>query len=95
MKFSARFGILTDMRIALQFGFLPTLAGVARDPRLLLHPRALSRLFMSHVWFAFGTFVDENGRPTKQKLLLPARGVVLEIGAGAHARRLSSRQTRG
>ncbi|GBE85616.1 predicted protein [Sparassis crispa] len=50
---------------------------------MLLHPQEISRVFMSHVWVAYGNGVDEVGRPEKQGLIpANAKGVVLDIGAG-------------
>lgn len=85
MKFATKFSILTDLRLAVQHAFLPTVRDIIRSPSLLLHPTALSRLFMSHVWIPFGNGVDEGGRPVKQGLITPyAYGVVLDIGAGQY-----------
>lgn len=53
------------------------------QPRLLLHPSALSRLFFSFVWEKFAPLVDEGARGVKESLIRPyAYGVVLDIGAG-------------
>ncbi|KAI0654320.1 hypothetical protein C8Q70DRAFT_1048050 [Cubamyces menziesii] len=83
MKLSAAFGLLTDLRLASQAAFLPTLKAVFRSPALLFYPREISRIFMAHVWKAFGNSTDESGRPVKASLIPSnAHGVVLDIGAG-------------
>jgi hypothetical protein len=67
----------------MKFAFLPTLKDLYHNPRLALHPSALSRVFMAHVWVVFGAGTDEGGRQVKLGLIPPhARGVVLDIGAG-------------
>ncbi|KAI0822164.1 hypothetical protein BC628DRAFT_1391251 [Trametes gibbosa] len=83
MKLSAAFGLLTDLRFAIQAAFFPTVSAIFRTPTLLFRPRDVSRLFMAHVWKTFGDGVDENARPVKQALIPGnAYGVVLDIGAG-------------
>ena len=83
MRLSAAFGLLQDLRLACQAAFVPMIGAVFRSPLLLLRPREVSRIFMSHVWKAFGNGVDENGRPVKEGLLNSnGHGVVLDIGAG-------------
>ena len=85
MKLSEAFSILFEIRAALQFGLLPTLRAVTANPLLLFQPAALSRLFMANAWSVFGGFVDENMRELKTKLLVDAKGVVLDLGAGQFA----------
>ncbi|KAI0667412.1 hypothetical protein C8Q78DRAFT_1071854 [Trametes maxima] len=83
MKLAAAFGLLTDLRFAVQAAFIPTLRAVFSSPSLLLHPHKVSRIFMAHVWKVFGNGVDENARPVKESLIpTNAYGVVLDIGAG-------------
>ncbi|TRM59778.1 S-adenosyl-L-methionine-dependent methyltransferase [Schizophyllum amplum] len=83
MNFSAILGLLTDLYLAFKFALVPSLLDTARQPSLLIRPIALSRIFMAHVWTAFGPGVDENSRLEKQKLITPyAHGVVLDAGAG-------------
>jgi hypothetical protein len=83
MKLSAAFGLLPDLYFGFQAAFFPTIRAIIRAPSLLLHPTAVSRLFMSSVWLAMGDGVDQNGRPVKQALIAEnAYGVVLDIGAG-------------
>lgn len=60
--------------------WLFTFKDVVKDPTLLWQ---VSRLFMAHVWEAFGPGIDQNGRTVKQTLLTPyANGTILELGAG-------------
>ncbi|TFK51599.1 acetyl-CoA synthetase-like protein [Heliocybe sulcata] len=83
MKWSAKFGILTDLRLAIQGASWPTLSAIIKSPSLLLHPHAVSEVFMSHVWVGMGAAVDEGGKQVKEGLVTPhAHGVVLDIGAG-------------
>ena len=83
MKLSASLAILVDLRLAFQAALGPTIQAVLHSPSLIFRPAALSHLFMSHVWTAFGPGVDENGRSTKHRLITTnASGVVLDIGAG-------------
>ncbi|CDO68528.1 hypothetical protein BN946_scf184998.g25 [Trametes cinnabarina] len=83
MKLSAAFALLADLRFAIQAAFMPTLSAIFRSPSLLVHPREVSRIFMSHVWKVFGNGVDESGRAVKQSLIPGnACGVVLDLGAG-------------
>ena len=83
MKLSAALSILSDLRFAIQVAILPTLRAILHSPSLLLRPHALSRTFMANLWVSFGPGSDENGRPTKQRLITPnAYGVVLDLGAG-------------
>jgi len=82
MKLSAAFGLFTDLRIAIQIAFWPTLVTLWHSPLFLLHPRKVSQIFMAHVWLVFGKGVDEGGRPVKEALIPPyATGVVLDLGA--------------
>ncbi|TBU27139.1 hypothetical protein BD311DRAFT_724863 [Dichomitus squalens] len=83
MKFFATFGLLEDVRAAIQTAFVPTLVAILRDPILVFRPHEVSRIFMAYVWRLFGDGVDGNARPVKEELL-PANcyGVVLDIGAG-------------
>lgn len=83
MKLRKAFALLIDLRLALQNAFIPTIWAIWSSPELLLRPQELSRVFMSHVWIAFGNVVDDNGREVKNELITPnAQGVVLDIGAG-------------
>ena len=83
MKLSAALSILSDLKFAIQIAVLPTLRAILHSPSLLFRPHALSRTFMANLWVSFGPGSDENGRPTKQRLITPnAYGVVLDIGAG-------------
>jgi len=83
MKLSASFGLLIDLRYAIQAAFLPTVSAILHAPSILFHPRALSQLFMSNVWVAFGNGVDEAGRAVKDGLIpANAQGIVLDLGAG-------------
>lgn len=85
MKLSVALSILTDLRFAIQVAIFPTLRAILHSPSLLLRPHALSRAFMANLWVAFGPGTDQDGRPTKQRLITPnAYGVVLDLGAGAH-----------
>ncbi|KAI0699517.1 S-adenosyl-L-methionine-dependent methyltransferase, partial [Cerioporus squamosus] len=83
MRISAAFAILQDLRLAFQAAFVPTVIAVLQSPLLIIHPREISRIFMSHVWKMFGNGVDENGRPVKEELIRAnSHDVVLDIGAG-------------
>ena len=83
MKISAAFAILQDLRFAAQAAFLPTVLAILKSPLLIVRPREVSRIFMSHVWKLFGNGVDEGGRPVKEELIRAnASGVVLDLGAG-------------
>ncbi|EPQ53301.1 hypothetical protein GLOTRDRAFT_45504 [Gloeophyllum trabeum ATCC 11539] len=83
MKWSARFSLLTDLRQAFQTALFPTFLAVVRSPLLLLHPHAISEIFMSHVWVMMSAAVDEGGKQVKENLITPhAYGVVFDIGAG-------------
>jgi hypothetical protein len=87
MKLSAAFAVFTDLRLALQIAFWPTLVSIWQNPFFLLHPQKLSQVFMAHMWVVFGKGVDENGRPIKQQLITPhATGLVLDLGAGVETR---------
>lgn len=83
MRLDAAFGVVTDLRIFLVGGLLPTILAIWRAPSLLFQPIETSRIFMSHVWDLYGNSVDEAGRDVKKGLITPhAYGVVLELGAG-------------
>ena len=85
MKLSAAFGLVQDLRFAVQAAFVPTLTAILKSPLLIIRPHEISRIFMSHVWKMFGNGVDENGRPVKEGLIRAnASGVVLDIGAGTY-----------
>lgn len=78
-----RFSLLVDLSYAFKVAFLPTIKRIFHEPSLLLHPRTLSYIFMSHVWSFFGPCVDENSAAEKAKVITPyAQGVVLDVGAG-------------
>ena len=84
MKLSSALAVLSELKLCLQLGFVPTLRAVLRSPTLLLYPSAISRIFMNHVWSAYGDGVDTNSRAVKEGLVTAnAQGVVLDIGAGA------------
>ncbi|KAI5821514.1 hypothetical protein K523DRAFT_422498 [Schizophyllum commune Tattone D] len=83
MKLSAIWGILAHLWLAVTIGFKPTLFAVFRDPRLLLRPTAVSRIFMAALWEKFGPAIDQNIRAEKERLIRPhASGVVIDVGAG-------------
>ncbi|KAF5350138.1 hypothetical protein D9756_009095 [Leucocoprinus leucothites] len=83
MKLSAAFALFLDLRFVIQTALWPTIQSIWQNPFLLLHPQALSRTFMGHLWVVFGMGVDENGRPVKKQVITPhATGVVLDLGAG-------------
>ncbi|KAL1658778.1 S-adenosyl-L-methionine-dependent methyltransferase [Schizophyllum commune] len=83
MKLSAIWGILAHLWLAVTIGFKPTLLAVFRDPRLLLRPTAVSRIFMAALWEKFGHAIDQNIRAEKERLIRPhASGVVIDVGAG-------------
>ncbi|KAH9946607.1 hypothetical protein B0H21DRAFT_693432 [Amylocystis lapponica] len=83
MKLSGSFGLLTDLRYALQVALWPTTIAVLHAPTLLFRPLALSQLFMSHVWTIFGDGLDGVTRPEKERLIpANAQGIVLDVGAG-------------
>ncbi|KAL1676542.1 S-adenosyl-L-methionine-dependent methyltransferase [Schizophyllum commune] len=83
MKLSAIWGILAHLWLAVTIGFKPTLLAVFRDPRLLLRPTAVSRIFMAALWETFGPAIDQNIRAEKERLIRPhASGVVIDVGAG-------------
>lgn len=84
MKLSSAFGLLTDLRFAIQLALIPTLKAVWYTPTLVLSPAKISRLFFSHVWTTFANGTDENAWPVKAGLIPPnAYGVVLDLGAGS------------
>ncbi|KAJ7767426.1 hypothetical protein DFH07DRAFT_328086 [Mycena maculata] len=83
MKLSASFALMSDLRAAIGVATLPTLKAIWLTPSLIIHPAALSRIFMAAVWAAFAAPTDEGARATKRKLISPhAKGTVLDIGAG-------------
>ena len=83
MKFSAIWGMLSDLWLAITIGFKPTLLAVLNNPSLLLHPSAISRFFMAKIWEQYGPGTDQNSRAEKEKLIRPyAKGVVVDAGAG-------------
>jgi hypothetical protein len=83
MKLSSAFSLFVDLRFAIQNALLPTICALWYSPSLIFSPGAVSRLFMAHVWRAFGDSCDQNGQPVKEKLIPPnAYGVVLDLGAG-------------
>ncbi|TBU39213.1 hypothetical protein BD309DRAFT_929379 [Dichomitus squalens] len=83
MNFTVSFDIVGQVKAAIQAAFLPTLIALLRNPILLIRPHEVSRIIMAHVWRLYANGIDDNARPTKEKLL-PANcyGVVLDIGAG-------------
>ncbi|KAH7100783.1 hypothetical protein BKA62DRAFT_705613 [Auriculariales sp. MPI-PUGE-AT-0066] len=73
----------TDLFTFIGWAYAPTLAALRDDPTLLLQPLTLRRVAFAAIWTKLSEHVDENARPTKQKLVTPhAYGTVLEIGAG-------------
>ncbi|KAF8120284.1 hypothetical protein EV363DRAFT_130196 [Boletus edulis] len=83
MPIFKRFGLLSDLYIALQLALTPTLRHIWATPSLIFHPTAISRIFMSYVWTAFGAGIDENNVQLKTSLITKnAYGVVLDLGAG-------------
>lgn len=84
MRFSKAFGLLTDLRYAIQAALIPTLQDIANTPSLLLSPSLISQRFMAYAWTLFGNGTDDAARMVKVGLIPPhAYGVVLDIGAGA------------
>jgi len=83
MKLSSNIPLISELIAFTLAGLGPTLKAIVKTPSLLLHPNGLSRLFMSHVWAAYGNSVDEAAQSTKTHLITPnAHGIVLDIGAG-------------
>lgn len=83
MKLSNALSVLTDLQFGLSIAIIPTLKSILWNPTLLLRPRALSRVFMAHLWKTFGPGVDSNAKEVKEGLITPnAYGIVLDIGAG-------------
>lgn len=83
MKLRNAFAALIDIRGAVQIALFPTLCAIFKNPLILFHPVALSRIFMSHVWAAFGNGLDINNAELKAKIITSdAQGVVLDVGAG-------------
>lgn len=77
------FNLVHDLYLALKFALWPTIRHISTTPSVLFHPAAISRIFFSHVWTAFGAGIDENGAQLRTSLITPnAYGVVLDIGAG-------------
>lgn len=84
MRLSNLVGFVLDLARALSIAFLPTLRAVWRTPALALSAQALRREFMAHVWVQYGPGIDGNTRALKTRLVTAsARGVVLDVGAGA------------
>jgi SAM-dependent methyltransferase len=83
LRLSPLFAMFPDWWMAVKYGMPRTLRAIIAQPRLLLHPSALSRLFFSFVWEKFAPLVDEGARQVKESLIQPhAYGIVLDIGAG-------------
>ena len=83
MRLSRAFGLLIDLRSAIQLALLPTTRALWHTPRLVFKPVMVSRLFMAKVWLTFGDLVDEGGKDVKSNLIpANAHGTVLDIGAG-------------
>ncbi|RDX44294.1 hypothetical protein OH76DRAFT_1322473, partial [Lentinus brumalis] len=83
MRIFAALALLRHLRSAVQAAFVPTVIAVFKSPLLIMHPREISRIFMSHVWKVFGNGLDELSRPVKEELIRAnSHGVVLDIGAG-------------
>ncbi|KAH9939645.1 uncharacterized protein BXZ73DRAFT_88877 [Epithele typhae] len=83
MKISAALEPASQLAMACQIAFLPTLRAVLQNPLLLLRPREIGRIFFTHVWAQMGPGSDENTRDIKQGLITAnASGVVVDIGAG-------------
>ena len=75
--------MLTDLRLAITIAILPTLKDVFHKPTLLFRPRALSQVFMAHLWVVIGETSDTGSRDIKNQLINPnAYGSVLDVGAG-------------
>lgn len=91
MKLSNALAPLADLYYAISVSLWPTIVDIYTSPSLLLHPTALSRIVMAHIWVLFANPTDEGGRPAKQGLITPnAHGVVLDVGAGAFRLALES-----
>ena len=87
MKLSASLAILFDIGAAFGSALLPTLSAIFHRPSLLLHPAALSRIVMAHVWTMMSNTVDQKARPVKDRLITEnAYGLVLDLGAGEFSR---------
>lgn len=83
MKLSNALSLLPDLKFGISVAIIPTLKSILWNPTLLFRPRALSRVFMAHLWAIFGVGVDGNAKSVKEGLITPyAYGVVLDIGAG-------------
>ncbi|KAF8699679.1 Methyltransferase domain, partial [Rhizoctonia solani] len=83
LRLAPLYGLLPDLWLAIKHGVPRTWGAIIAQPRLLLHPSELSRLFFSFVWEKFAPMVDEGAREVKESLVRPhAYGVVLDIGAG-------------
>jgi len=83
MKLSNALSLLPDLKFGISVAIIPTLKSILWNPTLLFRPRALSRVFMAHLWATFGAGVDGNAKSVKEGLITPyAYGVVLDIGAG-------------
>ena len=87
MKLRNALGLADQIRFCIQIALLPTILAIIKTPSLILHPSAVSRVFMAHVWMLFGPGMDENSAEQKRTVITPnASGVVLDIGAGAYRR---------
>ncbi|KIY44181.1 hypothetical protein FISHEDRAFT_52488 [Fistulina hepatica ATCC 64428] len=74
---------IQDIITGLRIGLWPTLKDLWRSPLLILRPRAVSHIYMAHVWRLFGQGIDANCENVKQPLIYPnASGTVLDLGAG-------------
>lgn len=83
MSILKRFSLISDLAFAFYLAFWPTLTRVSATPSLLFNPTEISRIFMSHVWTAFGAGIDGNSAKIKTSLITQnAYGVVLDLGAG-------------
>ena len=84
MKFSDVLEMIDTMRVALMIGLPAVLRAIFATPSLVFNPAALSRISMANIWIQFGNGSDQFGRADKKLLITPhARGVVLDLGAGA------------
>jgi SAM-dependent methyltransferase len=83
LRLATLYGLFPDWWLAIKHGIPPTWRAIIAQPRLLIRPSELSRLFFSFVWEKFAPMVDEGSREVKESLVRPhAYGVVLDIGAG-------------
>lgn len=85
MKFWAIIRFLNELKNFTLAGLSPTLKDVFITPSILLRPKALSRLLLSHIWELYGPGMDAGMRTIKENLITPnARGFVLDVGAGKY-----------